>query len=96
VLGPVVATQRVPSMAGLKLVWIDPLDEAGRPTGKPLVAADVTQSGRGSTVFFVRSREAAEALEDPFCPVDAAVLGIVDASRRRVEPPDGSDPGAHR
>jgi microcompartment protein CcmK/EutM len=69
-------------MRGLKLVWIDPFDDQGAPSGRLLVAADVTQSGPGSTVFFVRSREAAEALEDPFCPVDAAVIGIVDASRR--------------
>lgn len=82
VIGTVVATHAVPSMRGIKLVWIDPLDDAGAPTGRLLVAADVTQSGPGSTVFFVRSREAAEALEDPFCPVDAAVIGIVDHSSR--------------
>ena len=82
VIGTVVAADAVPSMRGIKLVWIDPLDDAGAPTGRLLVAADVTQSGPGSTVFFVRSREAAEALEDPFCPVDAAVIGIVDHSSR--------------
>lgn len=82
VVGTVVATHAVPSMHGLKLVWIDPYDDDGDPTGNLLVAADVTQSGPGSTVFFVRSREAAEALEDNFCPVDAAVIGIVDDSHR--------------
>jgi ethanolamine utilization protein EutN len=82
VVGTVVATHAVPSMHGLKLLWIDPCDDAGNPSGKLLVAADVTQSGPGSTVFFVRSREAAEALEDTFCPVDAAVIGIVDDSGR--------------
>ena len=78
VLGTVVATEAVPALRGKKLIWIQPLDEIGRPAGAPLVAADVTQSGPGARVIFVRSREAAEAMEDPFCPLDAAVLGIVD------------------
>jgi len=80
VIGTVVSTQRVAALRGRKLVWIAPLDASGAPDGAPLVAVDVTQSGPGSRVIFVRSREAAEALEDPFCPVDAAVLGIVDES----------------
>jgi len=81
VQGTVVANQAVPSLAGRKLVWIAPLDEDGRPLPSRLVAVDVTQSGPGTRVIFVRGREAAQALEDPFCPVDAAVLGIVDESR---------------
>jgi ethanolamine utilization protein EutN len=81
VIGTVVATQAVPSLRGRKLLWITPVDETGDPIAPPLVAVDVTQSGRGSRVIFVRGREAAEALEDPFCPADAAVLGIVDESR---------------
>jgi ethanolamine utilization protein EutN len=81
VQGTVVATRAVPSLRGLKLVWITPHDAAGLPTDSYAIAVDVTQSGRGSRVIFVRSREAAQALADPFCPVDAAVLGIVDESR---------------
>lgn len=80
VLGTVVATTAVPSLRGRKLVWITPIDATGEPAAPPLVAVDVTQSGPGSRVIFVRGREAAEALSDPFCPVDAAVLGIVDES----------------
>jgi ethanolamine utilization protein EutN len=45
------------------------------------VAIDTTPSGPGARVFFVRGREAAQALEDPFTPVDAAIVGIVDESR---------------
>jgi len=85
VLGTVVATQAVPALKARKLVWIQPLDAAGAEFGSPVVAVDVTQSGPGSRVIFVRSREAAQALDDPFCPADAAVLGIVDESR--VLPP---------
>lgn len=81
VIGKVVATSCVPSMRGRKLLIIDPVDDYGRATGARLVAIDTTGSGPGSRVFFVRSREAAEALEDPFCPADATILGIVDQSR---------------
>ena len=82
VLGTVVATSAVESMRGKKLLWIEPFDETGRPSGRRVVAADVTQAGPGCRVIFVRSREAAAAFEDPFCPIDACVVGIVDRSRR--------------
>lgn len=82
VRGTVVATHCVPSFRGQKLLWIEPLDDEGKPTGHRLVAVDTTQSGPGTCVFFVRSREAAEALDDPSTPADAAILGIVDASDR--------------
>lgn len=82
VWGTVVATTAVASMKGKKLLWIEPFDPEGRPSGTRLVAADVTQAGPGSRVIFVRSREAAAAFPDPFCPVDACVVGIVDHSRR--------------
>jgi ethanolamine utilization protein EutN len=81
VMGTVVASTAVDSLRGRKLVWITPVDETGEALSGPLVAVDVTQSAQGSRVFFVRGREAAQALDDPFCPVDAAVLGIVDQSR---------------
>lgn len=84
VLGTVVATASVDSLRGQKLVWIEPLDEDGHPTGVRVVAVDTTQSGPGSRVFFVRSREAAEALDDPFTPADAAVIGIIDRSVRGI------------
>lgn len=84
VVGTVVATAAVPSLAGRKLVWLQPIDEYGEPVGARVVAVDTTQSGPGTRVFFVRSREAAEALDDPFTPTDAAVVGIVDRSRRGI------------
>lgn len=82
VIGNVVATSCVPSLLGRKLMIIEPAGGSGAPSGEPLVAVDTTGSGPGSRVFFVRSREAAEALDDQFCPADAAIVGIVDDSRR--------------
>lgn len=82
VRGTVVASHVVQGFEGRKFVWIEPLDDTGQPSDRLLVAVDTTQSGLGNHVFFVRAREAAEALENPFCPADAAVLGIIDESRR--------------
>jgi len=82
VVGRVITNQAVPSLLGQKLLWIDPLDESGERTGNWVVAVDTTRSGEGERVIFVRSREAAESLENPFTPVDAAITGIVDRSER--------------
>ena len=80
VTGTVVATTKVPGLEGVKLLIIQPLDRRQQPTGKPVVAADaVHMAGPGELVYFVSSREAAQALEETFVPVDHAIVGIVDA-----------------
>ena len=79
VTGTVVATTKVPGLEGVKLLIIQPLDRQQKPTGKPVVAADaVHMAGPGELVYFVASREAAQALEETFVPVDHAIVGIVD------------------
>jgi microcompartment protein CcmK/EutM len=51
-----------------------------KPTGGQLVAADaIHMAGPGELVYFVAAREAAQAMPDPFVPVDHAIVGIVDA-----------------
>ena len=77
VLGHVVATVKVPSLRGSKILWIQPEDESGAPVGEPLAAIDTVRAGPGDRVFFVRAREAAMALDDHFNPVDAAIVGHV-------------------
>lgn len=79
VMGSVVATERVPGLDGVRFLILQPLDRASRPTGDTLVAADaVSMAGPGELVYFVASREAAEALPERFVPVDHAIVGIVD------------------
>jgi len=79
VTGTVVASTRVPGLEGVKLLVIQPLDRHQRPKGTPVVAADaVHMAGPGELVYFVASREAAQALEETFVPVDHAIVGIVD------------------
>jgi ethanolamine utilization protein EutN len=79
VRGTVVATVKDPGMVGMKLMIVQPLDEHRNDDGAPVVAADgVYQAGVGDIVYFVASREAAEAMEPRFVPVDHAIVGIVD------------------
>ncbi len=79
VIGTVVATKKVPSFKGVKLNVVQPLDENLNPAGSPLIAADSTgQAARGEIVFYVRSRDACQAFDPPFIPVDASIVAIVD------------------
>lgn len=77
ILGNVVATRKVESLVGSRLLLVQPEDDDGSPKGPPLVAVDTTRAAPGQRVFIVRAREAAEALDRPFSPVDATVVGQV-------------------
>lgn len=78
VIGTVVATRKVASFQGQRLLWVQPIDASGRPAGRKLVALDVTSAAPGQRVFFVRGREAAQALSDAFNPADATIVAQVD------------------
>jgi ethanolamine utilization protein EutN len=74
-----VATEKVPGLEGVRFLIVQPLDKAQAPKGETLVAADaVSMAGPGELIYFVSSREAAEALPERFVPVDHAIVGIVD------------------
>ncbi len=78
VIGNVVATRKTPGLEGIRLLMVQPIDEHGADRGKPFCAADTTQAGPGDCVHLTTSREAALAMPDPFVPVDAAIIAIVD------------------
>lgn len=79
VTGTVVATMKADGLDGVRFLIVQPLDEWRHASGRPLVAADaISMAGPGELVYFVSSREAAEALEPRFVPVDHAIVGIVD------------------
>ncbi len=78
VVGDVVATHKDEALTALKLLVLQPLDPAGEPVGRVVVAADAVGAGVGENVFFVRGREAAFPFYPAEPPVDAAVVGIVD------------------
>jgi ethanolamine utilization protein EutN len=78
VIGTVVATRKVDSLRGAKLLVVQPLSPEGEDRGEPLVAIDTVRAGPGDVVYFVRGREAAHTRDDKFNPADAAIVGIVD------------------
>ena len=84
--GTVVATIKSAGLEGVRFLIVQPLDKHQEPVGEPLVAADaVHMAGPGELVYFVASREAAEAMPERFVPVDHAIVGIVDEIKN--EPP---------
>ncbi|HVP39545.1 MAG TPA: EutN/CcmL family microcompartment protein [Candidatus Saccharimonadales bacterium] len=82
VIGTLVATQKVPSLSGQRLLIIEPCDAQGAAVGRPLVAVDLVSAAPGQLCFFVRAREAAHALPGKEHAVDAAIVGLVDEVRR--------------
>ena len=84
VVGTVVCSEKVPSWRGQRLLLLQPTDAQGEEHGRMLVAVDLVSAGPGQRVFYVRGREAANALDHPENPADAAIVGIVDAVREQT------------
>lgn len=78
ITGTVVATRKDPSLLGVKLLLLQPLNDKLEKLGDMIVAADPIGARPGDVVMWVASREASLALENKFAPVDAAVVGLVD------------------
>ena len=78
IVGTVVATRKDPRLLSTKLLLARPIDPKGKAEGNYLVAVDTVDAGVGETVLLVSGSSArmASGLKD--CPVDAAVIGIVD------------------
>jgi ethanolamine utilization protein EutN len=79
VVGTVVATRKDPRLVSNKLLVARTMDPHGKADGPYLVAVDTVDAGVGETVLIVSGSSArmASGLKD--CPVDAAIVGIVDA-----------------
>jgi ethanolamine utilization protein EutN len=80
VVGTLVATQKHRKLEGAKLLLVQPLALDGTPRGVPLLAIDSVGAGVGERVLVViEGRAAGEALRRKAAPVDAAIIGIIDA-----------------
>lgn len=80
VIGSTWATQKDPSMEGMSLLVIQPLDQNRQPIGKALIAVDPdNQAGKGETVFYVESGDASQVRVGHTMPSDATIVGIVDS-----------------
>lgn len=84
ITGSLVATQKVESMVGQKLLVIEPLrvneKDQGElaPTGRTFVAVDTVGAGEGEIVLCVQGSSARFTPETKTLPIDAAIIGIVD------------------
>ena len=80
VIGTLVPAVVAEGLAGVPMLWVQPLDKHGRDRGAPFVAADGTRmAGPGELVTWEASREAALTRDPSFVPVDHAVVAIVNA-----------------
>jgi microcompartment protein CcmK/EutM len=78
VVGTVVATRKDPRLISSKLLVARPMDPHGKAEGSYLVAVDTVDAGAGETVLIVSGSSARMASGMKDCPVDAAIVGIVD------------------
>jgi ethanolamine utilization protein EutN len=79
VIGNIVATQKQQSHEGKKILFLQPLDLAGRPAGDPFAAVDAVDAGVGDRVLVVQEGfSAMTSVGHTESPIDAAVVGVID------------------
>jgi microcompartment protein CcmK/EutM len=84
VTGSLVATQKVSSMTGHKMLMVEPyrLDPQNRrslvTTGRSLVAVDTVGAGEGEFVMITQGSSARLTPETKNLPVDTVIIGIID------------------
>ena len=84
VTGSVVATQKVATMVGHKLLVVEPyrLDPQNRgalvTTGRTFVAVDTVGAGEGEFVLITQGSSARLTPETKNLPIDTVIIGIVD------------------
>lgn len=84
VSGTVVATQKVDSMTGHKLVVVEPyrLEQTDRdrlqPLGRTFIAVDTIAAGVGDFVLITQGSSARLTPETKTLPVDAVIIALVD------------------
>jgi microcompartment protein CcmK/EutM len=78
VVGTVVATRKDPRLVSNKLLVARPIDPHGKSEASYLIAVDTVDAGVGETVLIVSGSSARMAAGLKDCPVDAAIVGIVD------------------
>jgi len=79
IVGTVVATRKDPRLVSNKLLIVRAIDPRGKGDGAYLVAVDTVDAGVGDTVLVVSGSSARMASGMKDCPVDAAIVGIIDA-----------------
>lgn len=79
VIGRVWATKKDEQLNGQKLLVLKMLLERGEEKPELVVAADIIGAGVDDLVLVVRGGSARYAVDNPSCPIDSAIVGIVDS-----------------
>ena len=84
VTGSLVATQKIDSMVGRKMLVVEPyqLDPEShgslKGSGRSLVAVDTVGAGEGEFVLITQGSSARLTPETKSLPVDTVIIGIID------------------
>lgn len=85
VIGNVWATRKEESLNGLKFMVVQRIDQADGSRGESFVAVDCVGCGTGERVLVATGSSARKALDNHDCPVDAAIVGIIDEAKEKPE-----------
>lgn len=78
IVGNVVATVKDPSLAGKKILVVQPIDKHGKDQGNKLLALDSVGAGAGETVYCCRGREASFPWYPDEVSTETTIVAIVD------------------
>lgn len=80
VIGDVVASQKVASHEGRKILIVQPIQLDGTERGDAILALDAVGAGIGERVLLTtEGYSAMTAVGRPNSPIDAAVIGVIDS-----------------
>jgi microcompartment protein CcmK/EutM len=91
VTGSLVATQKVDSMKGHKMLVVEPFRVAPENrnqlagSGRSLVAVDTVGAGEGEFVLITQGSSARLTPETKNLPIDTVIIGIIDTVNVGVE-----------
>jgi microcompartment protein CcmK/EutM len=79
VAGTVVSTRKDERLSGFKLLVVMNVDPEGKDRGSYVVAVDTVDAGLGDLVLLVSGSSARMAAGCENRPIDAAIVGVIDA-----------------
>lgn len=83
--GVIVSSVCHPSMAGFRTVICQPIDEAGRTEGPPILALDPLSAGQHQHVLIsTDGSKTREYVQDPRSPLRNLILALVDEPARET------------
>lgn len=79
VTGSIVATEKQETLAGRKILIVQPVTPGGAPAGEDFLALDDADAGAGDLVLVIRQGEAAaQVLGRDDVPARCVVVAVVD------------------